>query len=260
MKKWSQAIMLLWMLCVLLSTTAGIARAQSASQLELGLSRDWGYGGFGNDIQGLFTIKVKNSPPDLSRVVFLIDGSPIGEDAQSPFSLQFNTDSYPLGVHTLSAVGYLSGGQELGSNEIEVEFVPASAGTDMIGKILIPIGGLILLMILLSFALPLILNKGKLSAMPAGTPRNYGIGGGAVCPKCSRPFPLRLWFINLGLHKIDRCPYCGKWSFVRPRPLAELRAAEAAELAQSNNEPAFPGESGADKLKKDLDESRYQDL
>jgi DNA-directed RNA polymerase subunit RPC12/RpoP len=260
MKKWSQAIMVLWMLCVLLLATAGIAGAQSAGELELGLSRDWGYGGFGNDIQGLFTIKVNDHPPNLSRVVFLIDGKPIGEDAQSPFSLQFNTDSYPLGVHTLSAAGYLSSGQELGSSEINAEFVPAGAATGAIGKILIPIGGLILLMILLSFALPLIRSKGKLSSQPAGTPRNYGIGGGAICPKCSRPFPLRLWFINLGLHKIDRCPYCGKWSFVRPRQLVELRAAEAAELARSNHEPAFPGESGADKLKKELDESRYQDL
>ncbi len=114
-------------LCVLATVTAGYATAQSANELQLGLSRDFGYGGFGNDIQGLFSMKIKNPPENITRVEFLIDTISIGEVTQPPFSLQFNTDSYPLGVHTLSAIGYLSDGTEINSNKIQAQFVPAGA-------------------------------------------------------------------------------------------------------------------------------------
>lgn len=245
---------------LLFFSLTGIASAQSSGELELGLSRDFGYGGVGNDIQGLFSMKIQNAPQDLVRVVFLIDGDPIGEDTEAPYGLQFNTDSYRLGTHTLRAVGYDSSGQELSSNQIVVEFVPASTAFDLILKIILPIVGLVILMALVSVGLPIILNKGKLSALPLGEPRNYGIGGGTVCPKCGRPFPLRLWWINIGLSKIDRCPYCGKWSLVHRHSIDDLRAAEATELAQAGPEISIPGETEADRLKKDLDESRYQDM
>jgi hypothetical protein len=64
--------------------------------------------------------------------------------------------------------------------------------------------------------------------------------------------------INIGLSKIDRCPYCGKWSLVRPRSLADLRDAEAVELSQAQTTPSVGGETEADKLKKELDDSRFQ--
>jgi len=246
--------------CLLAGLTANTALAQSTNQLELGLSRDFGYGGFGNDIQGLFTLKVKNPPQNLAKVEFYIDTTLMGEDTQAPFSLQFNTDSYPLGAHTLSAVGYTSDGQQIDSNKIQAQFVPASAGTSSVLKIVGAIFGLLLLMVLVAVGFPLIFSKGKLSHLPLGAQRSYGIGGGAVCPKCGRPFPLRLWFINLGLSKIDRCPFCGKWSFVRPRSLSELRDAEAAELAQAQPETPIIGESEADKLKKEIDDSRFQNM
>jgi hypothetical protein len=246
--------------CMLLGIITSQALAQSTSPLELGLSRDFGYGGFGNDIQGLFSMKINNPPSNLVKVDFFIDATSIGEDTQAPFSLQFNTDSYPLGSHTLSAIGYTSDGQQINSNTIQVQFVPASAGTQAIVKIVVPIIGLVVLMIIVSFTLPLILNKGKLSTLPAGTQRNYGAGGGAICPKCGRPFPLRLWFINVGIKKIDRCPYCGKWSLVNRSSMAELRAAEAAELSQSPETIAVPAESEEEKLNKEINDSKYQDM
>lgn len=246
--------------CLLIVLTTSAAFAQSTNQLELGLSRDFGYGGFGNDIQGLFTMKIKNPPGNLSKVEFFIDSKLMGEDTQAPFSLQFNTDSYTLGLHDLAAKGYSSDGTTISSNIIKANFVPASAGSQAIVKVVVPIIGLVVIMILISFGLPLILNKGKLSALPLGAQRSYGIGGGAVCPKCGRPFPLRLWFINLGLSKIDRCPYCGKWSFVRPRSLADLRAAEAAEITQAQPETPITGETEGEKLKKELDDSKYQNM
>ncbi len=244
----------------LLVLTTGIAIAQTANQLQLGLSRDFGYGGFANDIQGLFTIRVKNPPANLAKVDFYIDTTLMGEVTQTPYSLQFNTDSYPLGNHALSARGFLADGTEISSNVIQVQFVPASAATGTILKIIGPILGLVVLLVVISVALPLILSKGKLSAVPLGAERKYGIGGGAICPKCGRPHPITLWWINLGFNKIDRCPFCGKWSFVRPSSIEELRAAEHAELAQAQPETGVVGETEAEKLKKELDDSRFQDV
>jgi len=244
--------------CLLTIISTSFAHAQSTDQLQLGLSRDFGYGGFGNDIQGLFSMKIKNPPQNLVSVEFLIDTTLVGTDAESPFAVQFNTDSYSLGEHSLHAVGTTSDGNLIDSNTILSQFVAAGAGTETILKFVLPILGLVFIMVIVSFVLPLIFSKGKLSALPLGTPRKYGIGGGAICPKCNRPFPIRLWWINLGLNKIDRCPHCGKWSFVRPRSVSELRAAEEAELSQAQTGPTIGGETEAEKMKKELDDSRYQ--
>jgi DNA-directed RNA polymerase subunit RPC12/RpoP len=255
MKKVISIILIFGMLT---AVTVSLAYAQSADQLQLGLSRDFGYGGFGNDIQGLFSAKINNPPVNLTRVEFFIDSTSMGEDTTPPFSLQFNTDSYPLGAHTLSAVGYTSDGRKIDSNKIQSQFVPASAGTQTILKVVVPIFGLILLMVIIASVIPLVLNRGKLSSLPLGAKRNYGIGGGAICPKCGRPFPIRLWMFHIGFNKIDRCPYCGKWSLVRPRSLADLRDAEAAELSQEQPGITVTGETDAEKLKKEMDDSRFQ--
>ncbi len=255
-----KVLSILLILSLLSAVTASIALAQSTQELQLGLSRDWGYGGFGNDIQGLFTAKIKNPPADLTRVEFYIDSALMGEDTTAPFSLQFNTDSYPVGAHTLSAIGYTSDRTELKSNQIQAQFVPAGIGMQSVTKFLLPLIGVVIVIALISVFLPILLSRGKLASTPIGTERKYGIGGGAICPKCGRPFPLRLWWINLGLNKFDRCPYCGKWSSVRPRSLTELRAAEAAELTNLKSESLMGSESEADKLKKELEDSRFHDV
>jgi len=82
--------------------------------------------------------------------------------------------------------------------------------------------------------------------------------GGAICPKCQRPFAIHLYGINLGLGKFDRCPYCGKWSVVRRTSLQNLRAAEEAELARAQEADRIPGMSEEEKLKKQLEDSKFQ--
>jgi DNA-directed RNA polymerase subunit RPC12/RpoP len=238
----------------------GQAFAQTDQQLKLTLSRDFGYSGFNNDIQGLFTARISNPPQSVTRVEFYIDGSLMGEDSSVPFGMQFNTDSYDTGLHTISAVGYTSDGTEINSNKIQVQFVPAGSGMQAVIKIVIPIILLVIVIALLAVFLPIVLSKGKLASAPLGEPRKYGVGGGAICPKCNRPFPLRLWWVNLGTKKIDRCPYCGKWSMVKPRSLTELREAEAAELNQSGTESGVPEETDEEKLKRELDDSRYHNM
>jgi hypothetical protein len=59
--------------------------------------------------------------------------------------------------------------------------------------------------------------------------------------------------------KLERCPYCGKVSVVAARSMAELRAAEAAELTAAGAAPVN-GDNPDERLKKDLEDSRYQNL
>ncbi len=236
------------------------AWAQSESSLTMSLSKDFGYSGFAGDIQGLFSMKIKG-PEDLARVVFLIDDQPIGEVSNAPFRLQFETGSYGLGKHTLSAIGYTGSGQELRSNELIKEFVPASTGASTVGKILLPVLAVVAGAALVSYLVPTVFSRGKTKKLALGAPRSYAPLGGTICPKCGRPFAMHIYGLNILIGKYDRCPYCGKWSVVRHASLDMLREAEAAELEQA--EPAegiLPETSPEEKLRKDLENSRYQDF
>jgi len=233
----------------LLSVAVAFAQTE---ELTLRLSRDFGYGGLNNDIQGLFSMRV-TGPTDLVRVVFYVDSNSIGEVTQAPFNLQFNTDNYPLGQHNLYAVGFSSSGEEYYSNKIISNFVPASAGT----KVVIPILVIVFGAILVSFIIPLVMGRGKIQNLPIGAERKYNFGG-AICPKCQRPFGLTLFSLNLGLSKFTRCPYCGRWGAVHIQTLAKLREAEQAEREWGRG--AVQEEVEEEKLRKELDDSKYQGL
>ena len=233
------------------------AAAQDAPKLALRMRRDFGYGG-GNEIQGTFTM-LASGPENLSKVVFYIDEQVMGEVTQAPFNLRFVTDNYSLGLHTLVAVGTTSDGLELRSNEITISFVSAEEGWQAGLAIAGPILGLTFVILLLSFGSMLFTGK-KLKNLPPGTPRSYGAVGGAICPRCSRPYPRHVFAPNMVFGKLERCPFCGKWAVVRGYPLEALRAAEAAEVADAQNSGIGPGVSEEEKLRKDLDSSRYQDL
>jgi hypothetical protein len=56
--------------------------------------------------------------------------------------------------------------------------------------------------------------------------------------------------------KLERCPYCGKWSVVAAASREALAAAQAAEVAASK--PAVPGPSPDEELRRQIEESRYQ--
>lgn len=248
MKKSFRVLFLTLTLCLLAVSTA---LAQSEG-LTMKLSRDWGYGGFNNDIQGLFTMHI-TGPETLVRVEFYIDEMMIGEDTEAPFALQFSTDSYPLGWHTMSAKGYTSDGQELTSNTFTAEFVPEQE----VGKFLIPVFGVVILAILGSTVIPFLATRNKKPVeLPLGEERSYGAGGGGICPKCKRPFALPLFSMNMGLSKYARCPYCGKWSAVRILPVSKLREAEKAELNWAKAD--VPQVSEEEKLRKELDDSKFQ--
>jgi hypothetical protein len=189
-----------------------------------------------------------------------LDDEVFGEAAQAPFNLRFSTDDYPLGLHTFRAVGFTSAGAELSSNTIDVRFVTASEGWQAAGRIAIPLLVIVVGAMLLSL-IPTLMSGGKLADVPPGAPRKYGLGGGAICPRCGRPFSLRILAFNLGPGiKFDRCPHCGKWALMRSRNMNDLRAAEAAELEQARLSGTAPVPSAEEKLRKDLDDSRFQEL
>ncbi len=248
----SQVPKLLWVIGILLAWTVP-ANAQDGES-RLSLSKNWGYSA-GGQVQGLFTLSVRG-PQDMVSVRFDLDGEEMATLTQPPFAFQFNTDKYPTGWHTLSATARTSTERTLISNVIRVEFVTAEQGWQVVQRIMIPllvvVAGAILLSTLGQF---LLTGRGQHHFEP-GAPRNYGIAGGAICPKCGRPFARHLISPNLLVGKLERCPYCGKWSVVPSASREALTAAEAAELAAS--QPNVSEASPEEKLRRQLEQSRYE--
>jgi DNA-directed RNA polymerase subunit RPC12/RpoP len=237
---------------------SGVA-AQQAAGLSLGLSRNFGYSSGTGKIQGQFTLKA-SGPANLQRVTFYIDDQQMGEATQSPFNFSFNTGSYSPALHNLSAVGDTSDGQELRSNVITAQFITSQEANQSTMRIVLPILVVVLGAILLSALIPVLPTRGKTQSLPPGAQRSYGVMGGTICPKCGRPFSIQFWGINLLTGKLNRCPYCGKWSIVRRRSMDDLRAAEQAELDQASSEAIPSPLSEEEKLRKELDNSKYQDM
>jgi hypothetical protein len=237
---------------VLLDLAIVFGALAQTEQLTLKMSRDWGYGGFNGDIEGLFSMRV-TGPADLVRVDYFIDETKIGEVTQMPFNLQFTTDDYQLGLHKMYVVGYSSSGLEYRSNVISANFVPKQSSA----KILLPVFGVILLAILLSTIVPFISSRRKNLKLPFGVERNYGAGGGGICPNCHRPFSLPLLSAHLGFNKLAVCPFCSKWGLIKVETIEKLRSAEKAELewTKSENPSATIDE---EKLRKEIDDSKYQ--
>ncbi len=239
---------------------AWIVKAQEEEILKLRLRRDFGYGS-AHAIQGIFTLKA-SGPEDLQQVEFFVDEQSIAVDNEAPFEVQFSTDNFPLGLHTMQAIGITSSGTELASNSIQMEFVSANEGWQAGFKFAGPIFLLIFLILAASFLVTFLSTSKNLNP-PPGSQRKYGFSGGSICPKCKRPTPLHFLGFNLPGGKFDRCENCGKWSVMHPRSMTDLRQAETDELERARLEEsgAFtPAPSAEEKLKQELDNSRYQDL
>ena len=231
-----------------------VVSAQS-EELTLSLSRDFGYGGFNGDIQGTFSVKAKG-PANLDRVQFFLDETLLGEDTEAPFAIQFVTDNYPNGAHVLSAVGYTADGKQLKSQTISALFVSKQEGGLAAIKMIVPILAVVFGSMVIAAIINIVnIRKGK--KLPAGAARSYTYGGG-ICPKCKRPFGFQLLGINIIAGKLTPCPHCGKWSIVKRASMSDLHAAEQAELDTEKVQISRASEE--DKLRKELDDSRYQNL
>jgi hypothetical protein len=254
-RKWQMPILFLCVLC----GSSFSAWAQT-DELTLYVRRNVGYSG-GSQIQGSFRMVVEG-PGDLTSVTFKIDDQVVGTVVtQPPFQINFDTDDYGLGWHDLTAVGQTADGRSLTSTARRLEFVSAEAGWQAAGQITLPILAVVGVVVLIGMGMALIPTlTGRRSNLPLGAPRQYGLLGGTICPKCRRPFALHWWGLNASMiGRFDRCDHCGKWSFVRRVSPDKLREAEAAELALAQPETPVPEISAEEKLKRQLDESRFRE-
>lgn len=236
----------LFSLIVLFSlSVAQIKFAQSA--LVLSINRDFGYGGFDNRIEGLFTLTAIG-PETLASVDFYIDDGLIGKTEQPPFRYQFSTNTYAPGEHRLSAIGHTSSGEDLHSNDIVRVFLSKDESRGAVLGLILPMLGIIFVVMITVAVVPALLGRKE-------KVREYGILGGTVCPKCGLPFSLKITGINMIRGKLQRCPHCGKWSVVRRAKAEDLAAAEARWRGE---EPGhITDESKEQRTRRQIDDSRY---
>jgi hypothetical protein len=245
--------LILLIISMFLLPTPALAQEETPT-ITLTLTRDFGYGGFSGDIQGTFSMKV-SGPDDLVEVQFYIDDVLIGTDTESPFRIQFHTDSFEPGNHKMSAIGILSNGSEVRSNEFVRYFL---SGEDAMGNtfgILIPLLAVIIGISLIGVVAPMLFGK-KGKQQPIG---EYGAAGGAVCPRCQLPYSRKFLSPNLVIGKLERCPHCGKLAIVRRATPDELVDAEA-RLRSDHEEGILDLSKDEDEsLRQALDESRFDD-
>ena len=259
MKKTTYAITLFLILLLRLTSAA---YAQDNNELTLKMRKDFGFNSGTGVIQGTFSLSVEGSE-ELVRVVYTIDGEVMGESSDPPsFRFKFKTDNYPVGTHIFQAIGYTAEGKPIYSNQLTRKFISSSESNAITYKLIGAITGLVILVFAVSFLISMLAGgkyrKGSDQSFSA--PKNYGPLGGTICPKCGKPFSRHIWGLNLGLGKFDRCPYCGKWSITYYASNAELRAAEQAAMNASKTEQPSPQISEEERLRKELEDSRYDDL
>jgi ribosomal protein L32 len=248
---------LLLIACLAFMLCARLAGAQT-SDLQLLLSKDMGFA-FGSQIQGSFSLSVAG-PADMTSATYSIDGREMATVKQSPFRYAFTTDSYAIGQHQFMATATTAGGQMLKSNVIDVEIVSPSAGLQASTRIIVPIVAIVFVIIAAMFAvqfLPRGSNKRRIEIAGAGAGtvvQDYGIAGGAICPKCGRPFARSIFGLNLLSGKLDRCPHCGKWSITHRASSEALLAAEQSEAQAATS--AVPEQTADELLRQQIEDSR----
>ena len=251
-------VLILFMLTVLLSLLSlRVVSAQTEPAFSISLQRNFGYGGFGNDIQGYFQIKLKGPLEQVQQVVYTLDGKAMGTVSVSPFKLDFNTDDFAPGEHKLGASVMLRDQSEVQAQVVSIQILSKEGASKSVFKILIPLFALIIGAALISS-----LVAGRTNRVHPGQQQNYnGLYGGAVCPKCGHPFPRSLLGVNLGFSRLERCPNCGKWISSKRATPAELAAAEEDEAEKyrvaSGEKPSQSQSEKSDE--KAIDDTRYLD-
>ncbi len=236
------------------------ALAQTAA-LTLSVSKTFGFNN-GSQIQGSFRLEA-SGPANLKSVTFTLDGQPLGQLSAPPFTFDLETDRFAPGWHTVGASGQTADGQTLTATDRRYEFLSAAQARSATTRFIGPILGIVGLIVVVGLGSQLFfaLRGGKnRSALPLGAHRTYGVWGGAICPKCQRPFSIHWWGLNaLPGQKFDRCDHCGRWSLVRWASPAQLAKAEAAELKYAQPTAPQLELTPEEKLKREVDASRFDD-
>ena len=246
----------LLLLVVLLVVQTGVVFAQENTYI-VHLSRNFGYGG-GLNIRGTFTISLVGDEAAVQSALFVIDGDTMAEVDSAPFKYQFQTDDYGFGNHQMWAEVSLADGTELTTPAVQYNFVSPEDEKEQVGGIVgVIFGGILVTLLVVGLIQGALLKGSKKGLHQPGEPRNYGMLGGTVCPKCGRPFPRHLFGIKLIVGRLDRCDNCGKWVMTNRATPAALRAAEEAEKAD------LVADEAVTAVKEDnspsLDDTRYMD-
>ena len=238
------------LIAVILLVPVSAFAAQDGAGLQLGITRNFGYGGLGK-IQGNFTLSISNPPEGLNEVRFYFDGELVDVSETEPFQYKFHTRSFDDGEREMYAVGIMADGTTLESNHISKDFLSSDQAwgetRQIIGPILI--GAAVLSLI--SVGVPLLTGRNK-----EFVPGKYGSAGGVVCPRCELPFSRSVMAPNLLAGKLVRCPHCGKLSIL-PRA-SNARLQEAEDRYARKDEPGLilPGK---EDFNKQLDDSRFEE-
>ena len=235
----------------LLGVSTGVAQSE---QLRLSIQKNHGFSE-GGQIQGSFTLTARG-PQDLTSVTFFMDGKEAGTATKAPFQMDLETGNYAQGKHILTAAGQTAAGKTLHSADVPVEMLSSAQAFEATKRIVIPLLAAVLVLVVAGAGASAWITARSNRHLEPGAARNYGVAGGTICPKCGRPFALSLMSPNLLTGKLARCPHCGKWSVVRRAGRQALAAAEAAEDAGAR--PTVREESSEEKLRRQIEESRYE--
>jgi len=250
MKKTGRITILILITCLAVVFTPASAQGEEET-LILNFNRDFGYGGFGGDIQGRFSLKV-SAPDDIVRVAYYLDDELVFEGSEPPFKWQFNTASYPEGRHTFSAIGFKADGTEVGAEPFTRVFLSSESAWSKTGGMVVPILVIVGIVTLGGVVGPLLFGRKKVH-----TPGVYGMAGGAICKRCTFPFSRSVMAPNMLVGKLERCPHCGKWAILPRSSDANLAAGEArlaTDIETTIGEP-----SDAEKLERLVEESRFEE-
>ncbi len=236
---------------VVLFIPVSVDAQESDPEIELSLDRNFGYGGLGQ-IQGNFTLKIRDPLADLETVDFYLDGELIAAISQEPYQYKFHTSIFPEGEHTFFAVGKLSNGTMVQSNQISKVLLSSDQAWSQTQGLIVPILIFTAGATVLGLGVSMLASRKKEFIIG-----KYGPAGGAVCPRCELPFGRSIFSPNLAIGKLNRCPHCGKISIRARASQTQLEQAEKKYINADTRGVVTPlDDQGYQKL---LDESRYED-
>ena len=247
-------VFLVLILAMVFALSYSAAMAQD-SPFGLRIMRDWGYGN-GVDINGRMSLSIKGEQAQIQQVTFFMDGEMMATVSTDPFKLQFDTNNYDPGVHRMTADVKTTSGETYSTNTLVANFVDKTTASGSMLKILMLVGGIAVVSI--GIQLFVQKNTNKNTKFDESGRVQYGVWGGAVCPKCGQPFNRSFFGINLVGVRLERCPHCGKFVPTRRATPEQLDAAERRFRAVPDEQP--PAKSDQEKKQESYDDSKYTEL
>jgi hypothetical protein len=215
-------------LLISMLTLVFISQVWAEPTISLSIDKTSGYNTPGNtEINGYFTVYASTSS-DVERVEFYLDNVLQYNDTNSPFDWHFDTNDYALGQHNITAVAFGTSGQQI-SASLSTNIVDVPILWTTIVPILLVVGSIALVLLSVWF-----FRKGYRSN---------------DCPKCGYSAPQQFYFIHFGLRNyLKRCPQCGKFYF----------CGKSYKPSDNDDSPPKESPSDEDRLRKDIDNSKYE--